>query len=88
MHCLAILQRHHTQVLPKFRNENPVTNAAIRLYFAADGLAQGSFAPFALDIRTFAQDLFFEVARCFHLPVKAPAIVIYEGMAVSVAAFS
>jgi hypothetical protein len=63
----AILQSHHTQVFANFGDVTPVSNPAIRLDVATQGIPDDTLAPLHLQVRAFAKYLFLEIARCFHL---------------------
>ena len=73
MHSLTVFQGHHTQVFPQFCDKSPIPDTAVRLYFAVNGMQQGSLTPFSPNVGTLSQDLLFEAASRLHplaLPVR------------------
>ena len=63
MYGLAILQSHHSQILPQLGNINPQPETSIRLHLTIWRIAQRLFTPFATEIGALPQHLFLEVTR-------------------------
>ena len=66
MDGLAIFQGYHAQVSAQFGDVNPIAHTSVRLDLPAGWFAQGSLTPLALNVRAFAQNLFFKIASSVH----------------------
>src|SRR5690606_9221649 len=67
VHGLAVLERHHTQILLELGHPDPISNSSVTLHLAVRRIAQRLLTPLTPDIGPLPQDLLFEIPRRLHV---------------------
>jgi hypothetical protein len=70
VYCFPVWFCHDSQILPKFGNKPPVTDASIGLHFCPDRGAEDSHNPFLSEIVATYHDTATEVVCSLHVSIR------------------